>query len=115
MGQQLMRPNAQPTIPMQKLEEEDPGADVEMPDVPDFSRLPFRPAEDAEYRDPKDVPPHLADNPLYLALPGPRTMSQVQEIIKRGAPVFDPFVRQKTAAQRREWIDVVDPLAFPLP
>jgi hypothetical protein len=84
----------------------------DLPDIPDFSRLPFREPEEAIYRD--NAPPRANDNPLYLAIPEPRSMKQVREIIEAGNPLFDPSVRSIPSEARKERVDDVDPAIFGL-
>jgi hypothetical protein len=88
------------------------GRDIDVPAIPDFSRLPFRAPEEATYRE--DAPPWANENPLYLAIPGPRTMKQVRETIEAGNPAYDPTVRGLSPEQRRERIDDVDIAMFAL-
>jgi len=82
---------------------------IEVPDMPDFSRLPFRIPVEASYRDPICVPPRVADNPLYLALPGPRTMAEVRSVIEAGNLPFDADIINGSPEVRRERIDDIDP------
>ncbi len=83
------------------------------PIKPDFSRIPIRPPEPAVYRD--NVPADAKNNPLYRALPGPRSMSEVQEIIAKGNPTFDESIRGLSAMERRERIDEVNGVFVALP
>ncbi len=54
------------------------------PIKPDFSRIPIRPPEPAKYRD--NVPDNAKNNPLYCALPGPRTPTHSSD------PLFRPVL-----------------------
>jgi hypothetical protein len=95
---------------MSKAPDPDDGRDIEVPDMPDFSRLPYRSPEEAIYRvDDDSVPPRVADNPLYLALPRPRKPSEVRTVLEAENPPLDPEVRNHSPEVRRERIDDLDP------
>ena len=81
---------------------------IDVPDMPDFNRLPFRSPVEASYRDADCVPRRVADNPLYLALPGPRTMAEVRAVIEAGNLPFDANVANLSPQMRRERIDDID-------
>lgn len=72
---------------------------------PDFSRIPIRPREAARYRD--NVPAHSINNPLYRALPGPRTFAEIEKIVEEGNPIFDPSIISMSPMERKERIDDV--------
>ena len=80
---------------------------------PDFSRVPIRPRDQAEYRD--NVPANAMSNPLYRTLPGPRTFEDLKKIVEGGNPVFDPSIRDLPAIERRERIDEVLGVLVALP
>lgn len=83
------------------------------PIKPDFSRIPIRPPEPAVYRD--NVPADAKNNPLYRALPGPRSAIEVQEIVEKGNPTFDESIRCLSTMERRERIDEVNGVFVALP
>jgi hypothetical protein len=95
---------------MKKTSHSNNGADIEVPSTPDFSRLPTRPSEMAVYRE--DGPPRAADNPLYLAIPGPRSVPEVRALMESANPVFDPTVRSLPPHIRKERVDDVDSVLF---
>lgn len=80
---------------------------------PDFSRIPIRDAEPAVYRD--NVPASALNNPLYRALPGPRTPAELQAIVEAGNPILDPSMRSLSAMERRERIEEVNAVFVALP
>jgi hypothetical protein len=80
--------------------------------LPQFERFPFRTPEKAVYR--KNVPPRVRGNPVYEALPGPRSPEEVWNLIKRDNPVYDPSVRDLSPTERRERIDDVLDAIFPM-
>ena len=79
-------------------------------DLPDASRIPRRPPEDAVYR--TNAPSEFHDNPLYLALPGLRTMEEVIDVIEAGNPTLDQSVLTLSVLERKERVNRVRPVLF---
>jgi len=84
-----------------------------VPIKPDFSRIPILPPQPAQYRD--TVPAKAQNNPLYRALPGPRTAAEVKAVVEEGNQAFDESIRSRPANERREQIDEVNEVFVALP
>ena len=99
---------------MPKKYTHDTGSDIVVPHYPDFSRIPILKETDASYRTDQDIPPRAKDNPYYLAIPGPRTMREVQELMAKDSSSLIPDVRSKSPVARKEFVDEIDGLFIPL-